>query len=277
MNFELFKKANIIYEHRKPLSGSDHRSSTKTTICRHVHTVLENNILNCLKCGEEIVKNITHDKDWKCYQSKSGRRLTNPTRVHLRKSGERNISNDVQNMGFSETIITVADKLYKQVTNGKIYRGNSRKSIIFACIFHAYKLSGNHQTAENLIKIFGLNRKNGLKGLKIVNVNAPRDSEIHKTFITPIHLIEEIMSKFFATKKQIEQVRELFYKTKNKSSKLNRSRPQSIAASLVFYWIKLTKLSINIKQFSEKVNLSELTILRNTKEIDNILNTHLFR
>ena len=176
-------------------------------------------------------------------------------------------------MGFSDTIISKADELYTQVTKGQIYRGNSRKAIVFACIFHAYKLSGKHQTPENLIKLFGLDRKNGLKGLKIVNVNAPKDSQIHTSYITPEHLVQDIMDKFKATPTQKAEVVELYSQIKNKSSKLNRSRPQSVAAALTYYWILKKKINITIKDFAAKTDLSELTINKNTKELALVLGT----
>ena len=58
---------------------------------------------------------------------------------------------------------------------------------------------------------------------------------------------------------------------KNKSSKINRSRPQSIAAGLTYYWICNNNKNITMKEFITKVNLSELTITRISKEIAAIL------
>ena len=36
-------------------------------------------------------------------------------------------------------------------------------------------MSGNCQTPKTLMETFGLNKKNSLKGLKIVNVNIPKN------------------------------------------------------------------------------------------------------
>ena len=134
-------------------------------------------------------------------------------------------------------------------------------------------MSGKHQTPENLIRIFKLTRKNGLKGLKIVNVNAPKDSEIHTTFITPVHLVHDIMDRFQATPVQKEEVIKLYEQIKNRSSKLNRSRPQSVAAALTYYWICKKKLAINLKEFAKEADLSELTINKNAKEVALVLGT----
>lgn len=266
--FALFEKALAAYE-----STKIEKDGGKANLCQHVDIVDEGGVISCLECGEEIQRTITHEKEWRYYGSSDSRRSSDPNRVQIRKTDERNISKDVQNMGFSETIVTKADELYTQVTKGQIYRGNSRKAIVFACIFHAYKMSGKHQTPDGLVKLFGLSRKNGLKGLKIVNVNAPKDSKIHTTIITPVHLIHDIMNKFRATPEQKKEVILLYARIKNRSSKLNRSRPQSVAAALTYYWIQKKKIDINLKDFAKKVDLSELTINKNAREVALVLGT----
>ena len=270
-DFTLFEEALVEYKTTK----QSEQSNQEICKCCHLDVVTENGITSCVDCGEEINKVIVHEKEWRYYGSSDSKRTSDPNRVQIRKCDERNIIKDVENMGFSETIVNKADELYSQVTKGQIYRGNSRKAIVFACIFHAYKMSGKHQTPENLIKLFGLNRKNGLKGLKIVNVNAPKDSQIHTTFITPVHLIHDIMDKFRATTAQKNEVIALYDQVKNRSSKLNRSRPQSVAAALTYYWICNKKLDISLKEFAKQVDLSELTINKNTKEVASVLGTNL--
>jgi transcription initiation factor TFIIIB Brf1 subunit/transcription initiation factor TFIIB len=268
--FELFEQALAEYE---KTVESKVETKVENKVCKHNDIICENGITSCLDCGEEISHIITHEKEWRYYGAADSKRTSDPNRVQIRKVEERNIAKDVESMGFSEIIIAKADELYNQVTNGQIYRGNSRKAIVFACIFHAYKISGNHQTPENLTKLFGLSRKNGLKGLKIVNVNAPKDSQIHTTYITPEHLIHDIMDKFSATQVQKNEVVQLYQQIKNKSSKLNRSRPQSVAAALTYYWICKKELNISLKDFAKKADLSELTISKNAKEVANVLGT----
>jgi transcription initiation factor TFIIIB Brf1 subunit/transcription initiation factor TFIIB len=270
--FSDFDAAMQAYEDTK---NKDIKCKDITKKCLHTETVKENDIISCVNCGEVIKKVIVNEREWRYYGSQDSKRACDPSRVQIRKIEARSIHKDVENLGFSDNIVNVADKLYNQVTNGNIYRGNSRKAIVFACIFHAYKLQGNHQVPEDLIKLFGLDRKNGLRGLKIVNVNAPKDSPIHSTSITPIHIIRQIMLKFEANEEMIQEVNDLYKKINNRSSKLNRSRPQSVAAALTFYWICIKNRQITIKDFSKKVDLSELTITKNAKEIANILGTDI--
>lgn len=242
--------------------------------CEHEETTNEGGLITCSNCGEQLKREIMNEKEWRYYGSTDNKRTSDPNRVHSRKIEEKNISKDVENMGFSDPIIIKAEQIYLEVTKGEIYRGQSRKAIVFACIFLAYKLSGNYQSPESLIKLFGLSRKNGLKGLKTVNVNAPKDLIMNTSsiIITPVHIINDIMDKFKASAEQKNEVVQLYSLIRNKSSKLNRARPQSVAASLIYYWTQKNNIDINIKEFAKKVDLSELTIDKNTKEITMILN-----
>jgi transcription initiation factor TFIIIB Brf1 subunit/transcription initiation factor TFIIB len=264
--FLLFDKANRVYENKNAVSCDN-----ITTACSHTQSVVVKSIEQCVECGEHIRTVINHEKEWRFYGHNDGKHNTDPSRVQSRKVNERSIKKDIVHMGFSDKIVETANDLYTQVTTGQIYRGESRKAIIFACIFHAYKLDGNCQTPGTLMKVFGLTKKNSLRGLKIVNVHAPKDSPIHTTSLTPIHHIDDIMDKFSATKEQKADVVTLFSMVKNRSSKLNRARPQSIAASLIYYWIVTSNMKIDIKHFADKTELSELTINKNVKEITRII------
>jgi len=277
-DFELFNKALKEYNKTEKSkdsdpekSDSDDSKNNECTPCLHLNVTNEKGVIECIDCGEEIRKKIQHTKEWRYYGQSDSRHTSDPNRVQQRKLEERNIYKDVENMGFSDKIISEANTIYFQVTQGKIFRGNSRKAIVFACIFHSYKLSGKPQSHEKLIGIFKLDRKTGLKGLKHVNLHAPKDSQIRTTYITPINLVEEIMDKFSATKEQKDEVIKLYHQIKNKSSKLNRSRPQSVASGIVYYWICQKDKDITLKQFTKKVALSELTVSNIAKEISDVI------
>ena len=265
-NFDLFENALEKFNNKN--EDDDNKCVKK---CQHLNVDCQNNLSVCVDCGMEITRDIVFNKEWRYYGASDTRYNSDPNRCQVRKVGERSIFKDVENLGFSDKTITIADTLYKEVTNGKVFRGNSRKAIVFACIFHAYKKQGNPQSCEVLINIFNLDRKIGLKGLKHVNLNSTK--QIKTSYITPQNLIQEIMQKFDATQQQIEEVNQLYLKIHNKSSILNRSRPQSVASGLVRYYILLKGKDISMKEFRQKVKLSELTIEKMAKEISRILKT----
>jgi len=268
--FTMFDKALNEYN---IIKSSDNILIEKNNYCNHNDIVNENGIISCLECGEQIQRTIMHEKEWRFYGNYDGKRSSDPNRVQIRKCDDRTINKDVENMGFSETIVSKANEIYIEVTKGQIFRGDSRKAVVFACIYHAYKMSGKCQTPKNLMETFGLNKKNSLKGLKIVNVNIPKDSPIHSSTLTAVHHIHDVMDKFSASPLQKSEVIELYRKTKNRSSKLNRARPQSFACALVYYWICKKNMDISLKKFAQKADLSELTINKNAKEVSIVLGT----
>lgn len=246
-------------------------NNLKPIKCCHKNIITEKDTELCVDCGEEICKNIIHEKEWRYYGNTDTKNTTDPNRVQIRKNDDRNIYNDVDGKGFSDKVIAKANEIYLQVTKGQIKRGNSRKAIIFACVFQAYKLLGIPQTHDRLIEVFDLDRRSGLRGLKHVALNSPKNSDIHTTHITPIHLIKEIMEKFDANSVQINEVIELYNKIKNKDTKINRSRPQSVAAGITYYWICNKHKGITLKEFTKKSSLSELTIGKMAKIVSDIL------
>lgn len=272
-DFDLFNHALQKYEKTTKKNTIKNIDKGSTLSCVHSELVTEKGATICTDCGEEINRKITHNKEWRYYGQGDTRHMSDPNRVQMRKTEERSIFKDVEGLGFSEKVVSKANHIYSEVTDGKIFRGNSRKSIVFACIYHAFKMYGKPQAHGKLMQIFRLNRRTGLQGMKYVSLNAPKKSNIRTTYITPMDLMEDIMKRFSATENHKKEVKNLYEKIKNKSSRLNRSRPQSVASGLVYYWICLKKKDISLKEFTQKVDLSELTVNRIAKEISEVLGT----
>ena len=162
--------------------------------CAHENVINEKSRCICTDCGKEV--HVKRNKNFDKFNV--NRNKLDPNRCQIRKSDEKTIHKDVEKMNFSDAIIVLANKIFLETTKGNIYKGNSRRAIIFACVFHAYKITGTPQSCESLIEVFQLNRKVGLKGLKHVGINAPKNSLIRTTHITPQDLVREIMKKFEA-------------------------------------------------------------------------------
>lgn len=251
------------------MNHTEHEKKTKE--CLHASTVMEGTNTICEDCGTMLNKELSFEKEWRYYGMMDTKHQSDPNRCNMRRSEDKTIYKDVEKLGFSDKIVSLANQIYEQVTNSKIYRGNTRKGIIFACIFHSYKANENPQSCERLIEIFEIDRKVALKGLKFVNLNAPKDSPFRNYQISTEHLIVEIMQKFHGSPQHVNEVIAIYQYIKNKSSLLNRSRPQSVACGLVRFYILRKNADISMEYFRSKIKLSELTISRIVKEIGKIL------
>lgn len=246
--------------------------------CSHKLVAVEHASRVCMDCGKETEKQPSFEKEWMLYSSQKP--YSDTARCQRRKPETKTIFKDLENMGFSDEIMNLANQAYQEVTDGKTYRGNSRKSVIFACVFNAYKATNNPQSSDALIRIFGMKRKTGLKGLKFVHLNVVGSTtRIPDIRITPCHIISEMLQKFATSKNLCDQKSEIFaiydYIQAN-SLMLNRSRPSSIAAGILYYYIVRTRKPITLKMFSSQVEMSELTIKKIAKKIDAVYGTQLF-
>ena len=251
---------------------SSQNSKTAIVICPHTNTVESGASVLCVECGEEVDKTIVYDKEWRYYGHMDSKHKTDPTRCKSRKVDVRNIFKDVEGKIFDDNVVMMANDFYTRITNGNIHRGESRKGIVFSCVYYAYKQLGNPRACENLADIFKIERKTSLKGLKYFRLNIEQGTIKNTTQITPANLVTEIMDRFSATPEQKSEVIALYEKIKDRSSKINRSRPQSVASGLTYYWICNSKKRITLKEFVDEIGLSELTVIRIAKEIATIIN-----
>jgi transcription initiation factor TFIIIB Brf1 subunit/transcription initiation factor TFIIB len=269
--FDIFEDFEELAQKCEEISSQEvvNIEDEKSSSCPHINRLNEQGTFLCRDCGLELSKVMSYEKDWRYYGNDDTRKNSDPNRCHIRKIEDKSIFKDVESFGFSDKIVNTANDIYTQVTKGKIYRGNSRKAIIFGCVFHSVKLNGKSYTCESLGEIFKLDRKIILRGLKHVSLNAPKTSNIKNKNGT-LELLEEYIVKFDIKDKDREYIIDIYNKIRNKSTIINRSRPQSVISSLIYYFMckKYGSNNVNIKDFIKKVKLSELTIYKISKEIE---------
>jgi len=270
-DFDIFDDVLRKYEENKPKIVENSNKHKK--MCIHLDIFIESGITICRDCGVEVIcSNISNTKEWRYYGMTDTRHTSDPSRCYARKVNERTIYKDVEGLSFSDDIIELANTYYNMVTDGNIYRGNSRKQKVFGCVYYAYQKLGPHQTFDNLLRTFQIDRKSGSKGIKAVLISIPKTVKKPKKY--PIKsLINDMLDKFSVNGGTKNKVMTIYEQVHNKSFMLNGSRPQSVCAGLVYYWISKENKNITIKEFTKIVGLSKLTILKISREIDNVLKT----
>lgn len=247
-----------------------------TEFCEHQNIIKQNEKEICSDCGIEVYQQLSLEPEWRYYGENDSRHFTDPNRCQIRKIEDKGIYKDVESMNFESDIIEEANKLYNMITSETIRRGNFRKSVIFACIFNAYKYKGKPISSDELQEHFKLSKKDISTGLKFYNLKGKEIKEIKekKTIhVSPIIFIPRIMKKFNSNQEHINKVIDLYKMIQNKSSLINRSNPQSVISGLVFYYCRLIGKNITCSKFSSIVNLSDITISRISKNISYILGT----
>jgi len=243
--------------------------------CVHASTCVDGNVKICTDCGAEIEKLQTYEREWRYYDTDA---KSNPTRCVARKGETMVILKDLENMGIGENVISLANSIYVQVTKGHIKRGrSSRKAIIAACLFHAYKQLGAPKSCDMLREIMkdaNLNKSDFLHGIKQVALNTPKNTDSKNatvTYITPRDIICEIMVILNSTESQKAAVLHMYDTVKDRSPMFQESRPQSVAAGIVYHYICEHGHTLSIKEFSAKVKISQLTVTKIRNEVCRVM------
>ncbi len=271
-NFDISLISNEFdFDESDHIDLKDYKPLQKGEICLHPNSSNEGGVEVCTDCGIEIYKELSLEPEWRYYGDNDSKHSSDPSRCHIRKVDEKNIYKDIEKCQLTRSITDEANNLYSQVTQGKIRRGNFRKSVIFACVFNAYKYQGNSQIPDELQSKFSLTKKEISKGLNYFNLQM--NKKMKPVYISPINFIPKIMKRFNSNDHHISQVENLYKKIHNKSTLINRSNPQSVISSLVYYYCRLIGGDISCSKFSDIVKLSDITISRLSKNISEILGT----
>ena len=243
--------------------------------CQHLsYITTDKNVRICEDCNEDLTEHVLEeDTDELPYQGGLDQKHNiDPKRCHQRKDDTKGIHNDVKGFGFPEDIVMLANDIFTKM-DSTIKRGDKRKAIILACICGAYKWLNRMKDVETLMKIFDLKKKKALDGIRILSDNIPDQYKKLKTMtITPKVLISDIMKTFNAEDSHISATNDIFDYVYQRSKKLKRSRPKSVAAGIVFYYFsKIVNKTVTKEKFRSVVQTSDLTIDNMVKEVDRIM------
>ena len=268
--------------------------------CEHLSFIYESGITICESCGMEIKQRFLENKEWR--DSKEDMRNSN-----IKYQDSMNFFKQIEEMGYSQDILDGVSDTYSLLTSQKIYRGGMKNAILVSCLYHVIKLNFVKEkdvVFDDILKKFNcIDKKTLMKGLKIVNIKFSKDVNINKYVITTGDLIKSyliklndkyckscqnkathsIKNELFSThckehksenhvhtvEYQYKIITDLYEKLKSKSKIMLRSRSQSIASSIIYYYyttIKTDSTIFNIKEYISKINLSELTIHKLIKE-----------
>jgi len=243
-------------------------TEVKAVECKHDHmTKTEDGNMVCEDCGLESPPELDNTPEWRFYKENDTKNSNDPSRCFLRKYEEKSIYRDMEGYNIPSDIIERANESYAVVTEESILRGNSRKGLIVACIFYAYEDIGMRKSQDEIKNYFSINKKILSNGMKMYNLKIKRTP----VYTSPIDFIPRIMEKFNLDDKHTQFVITLYNKICSKSSFINRSNPDSIAAGLSYFVLKHINFPVSLSDFSKRVGLSDITIHKISKKIKDVV------
>ena len=169
-------------------------------------------------------------------------------------------------------ITNEAKSIYKIVSSTKISRGTNREGIIASCVYFACKECDVPRSSKEIAVMFGISSNIMTKGVKkcqeIIHMDKKNKNRISKTKSTkPEDFINRFCNKLEINEEDIEKILKIC-KLTVKYNIISENTPPSIASGCIYYFTKKTKNEISKKDISEICKISEVTINKCCKIIE---------
>lgn len=242
-----------------------------TEDCLHHDTMERDEETICIDCGY-IIQNIDNDKEWRYYGDSDSRTSKDPARCHKRKDDCKNILKDIKYYHKAENIpkaiINNANVKYRIISERETKRGTNKMSRIAACIFYSYIEQKEFVTSTEIGDMFNLKRGDMSSGIKNY-LEVFKHARLIE--IKPDMLIRRILTILDISMEHHSRIMNICKFIEGKSDIIERSNPQSVAASVIYLYIShecITKeRKLNKSNFAKLVNLSDITIGKLVKNL----------
>ncbi len=168
------------------------------------------------------------------------------------------------NNGIPQKVIDDAKVLYKNASEKKISRGDNKEGLIASCIYHACLLNKIPKSSKDIAVMFNISHVTLNKGnsrfqtLLQINVSSPE----------PMDFIAQYGNNLNMPIKDIDKCKELV-KLIEDNDIMNDNSPTSSAAGILYYYASVKNLGYSKKTFAKACNVSEVTIIKCYKIINN--------
>lgn len=168
------------------------------------------------------------------------------------------------NNGIPQKVIDDAKVLYKKASEKKISRGDNKEGLIASCIYHACLINKIPKSSKDIAAMFNISHVTLNKGnsrfqtLLQINVSSPE----------PMDFIAQYGNNLNMAIKDIEKCKELVRLIEDNDI-MNDNSPTSSAAGILYYYATVKNLGYTKKTFAKACNVSEVTIIKCYKIINN--------
>jgi transcription initiation factor TFIIB len=195
----------------------------------------------------------------------------------------KEIQNKCRIAGIMKCIEDDAKILYKNISESKhlfgknkgknvIIRGSNRRSLIASCIFFACKRKGNTRSPKEIAKLFDLKYKSIAKGCKMFQKLIKLKQLQYDTKISnPEHFITRYCRELHITNEYINQANKIA-KNIQKLKLASMHTPFSVATGSILLIVCLNNLNIERKVIANKFGISEVTVIKTYKKIEEYKN-----
>jgi transcription initiation factor TFIIIB Brf1 subunit/transcription initiation factor TFIIB len=241
--------------------------------CDHNDTYDDTNGMKiCKKCHCEL-DTLDFTAEWRSYETRS----TDPSRCHNSKvpikGGIEKVFQDTR-LNLPDAIKRSAEIKYREIVGDDTVRGRKRKGIVAACLFHVYKEQGEPKIPQDIATMLGIARQHMSDGMTLYNSVFKDD---RTEYVDTCDIIPRIMKMTKIPLIHKPKIIKLAKILENSDQILNRSGLKSVSSAIIYFYLCVNptlkkELGMDKFTFSKATKLSDITIIKLTKKISNVLN-----
>jgi len=246
--------------------SDDNRSSDPTRCGMPVNILLPKSSVGSIilnqKTKEKNMNNIRKYQEWSSmtYKERSLYKVFNQI-------------TEITKLNELPKVIEIESKsLYKIISDTKISRGNNRKGIIAACVYFACKTCNASRSQKEIAQMFSIRFPIITKGCKlfqeIIQMSNHKTRIIDAVSIKSSDFIDRFCNKLNIEDIHIEKIKNI-EKNITRYNIISEVRPDSISAGCILLYCKLNNIDIDKKDISKICKISEVTINKCYKKIEN--------
>lgn len=292
-------------ENKNSLSTNDDEETSMCS-CGSINIVKDDNVYTCKDCCSIVNKVIDFSAEWRYYGGDDSRyvdpsRCGMPTNVLLPKSSlgsvvggyirdnkdmmcvkrlqiwntmpydERKLLSifecfisKTNNHGIPSKVIHDAKVFYKEASSKKISRGDNNEGLIASCIYYSCLVNKVPRSMKEIATMFNISTVTLTKGNSRFQSLIP----INIAASSPKDFISRFGSQLGMTMQHIKKcVKFTVFLEDNEI--INDNSPTSSAAGIIAYYSNYNSLDINKKQIATICSVSDVTITKCFKNINN--------
>ena len=230
--------------------------------CAHTSLVEQNGVSCCRSCGQILMTFGRED---------TGEPLARgvPKIKSIRK--------ELDTLTLPSIVKDYADEIYADKVGTNTYRSDVRAEVKFNCLYEAYQRAGIICDPAEIAQMLGIKRRGMSRGLLRCSelYTGKKNTMPPPKLLTAMDLVPGVLSKcdIQPDQEHIDDINRLYLFAKERSTLFNCSKPQSLTAALIYYYLrrfegdrKFTKGEI-----AANCGVSIMTLTKGYKELERLV------
>lgn len=152
-----------------------------------------------------------------------------------------------------------------------------RRVVLLACVHRASILCKESVSFDDLVEMSGIKPNRACRGINYVAEKIKKNSTYEIPFFQSDVMVINSIMRNIGLEDQTKYVSNIVTVVKTTSGLLNSSHYKSVVCGCIFFWLMINERNISMAQFSQKVQVSHMTIKKKHFEVKVVILKYILK